>query len=148
MSKLHSIRLHLCSRTFFRFSLAMFAAFMMLPAPSGLLWAKELPMLVTFKDLLTEPDQYDGHRVVVIGRVRSIEVQEGRRGGIYMLLVLEEELSESSESVSSVKVVSLTVPPVREGHRALVQGVYHREGKAGGRPYEYFIEADAILKDP
>ena len=41
--------------------------------------SKELPMQVTVSDLASQPKQYDGHRVVVTGRVRSMEVQLGRR---------------------------------------------------------------------
>lgn len=108
---------------------------------------KELPMLVTIHDLLNEPDRYDGHRVVVTGLVRSIELQRGRRGSEYVMLVLEEESSGAPEPINSIKVISPTVPKVGKGHRALVQGVYHREGKQGGRFYEFFIDAEVILKE-
>lgn len=109
---------------------------------------KELPMQVTVSDLRASPDLYDNHRVVVTGQVRSIEVQKGRRGGSFVLLVLEERPQGTPEIILSIQVVSLTLPHVSEGHRALVQGVYHREGWAGGRPFEQFIEAEAILREP
>src|SRR3990172_5673547 len=90
---------------------------------------KDLPVLVTIKELLTEPNQYDGHRVVVAGRIRSIELQAGRRGSEYIMLVLEEDAPNATEPKLSLEVISLTIPKVRQGNHALVQGIYHREGK-------------------
>ncbi|WDT74058.1 MAG: hypothetical protein MPW16_12390 [Candidatus Manganitrophus sp.] len=120
-------------------------------APSSGLLAqppvKELPMLVTLNDLKTEPNQYDGHRIVVTGRVQSIELQQGRRGSEYVMLVLEEELANPSSTRPTIKVVSLTLPTVKQGHFALVQGTYHVEGRQAGRPFEHFIDAEVILKE-
>lgn len=120
-------------------------------APSSGLLAqppvKELPMLVTLNDLKTEPNQYDGHRIVVTGRVQSIELQQGRRGSEYVMLVLEEESANPSSTRPTIKVVSLTLPTVKQGHFALVQGTYHVEGKQAGRPFEHFIDAEVILKE-
>lgn len=109
--------------------------------------AKELPMLVTLNDLKTEPDQYDGHRIVVSGRVQSIEVQQGRRGSEYVMLVLEEETVNPSSTGPTIKVISMTLPKVQRGHYALVQGTYHVEGKQAGRPFEHYIDAEIILKE-
>lgn len=108
---------------------------------------KELPMLVTLTELQTEPSHYDGHRIVVTGRVRSIEVQKGRRGSDYVMLVLEDETSGGASSRFSIRVVSLTLPTVRQGHLALVQGTYHVEGRQAGRSFEHFIDAEVILKE-
>jgi hypothetical protein len=107
---------------------------------------KELPMLVSVTELTADPDQYDGHRIVVTGYVRSMEIQRGRRGSEYIMLVLEEKASNTS-SAPSVSVVSLTLPPVREGGHALVQGVYHREGRQAGRTFEHFIDAEMVLRE-
>ncbi|HZR47565.1 MAG TPA: hypothetical protein VFA47_12710 [Candidatus Manganitrophaceae bacterium] len=108
---------------------------------------KELPMLVTLKDLSSEPDQYDGHRVVVTGRVRSIEVQTGRRGSQYALLVLEEEAQKQSDPRSTVFVITMAAPTVRQGNQALIQGVYHLEGRQAGRSFNHFIDAEVIMKE-
>ena len=108
---------------------------------------KELPVLVTIKDLLTEPNPYDGHRVLVAGRILSMELQTGRRGSEFIMLVLEEKAPSTTEANLSVQVISLTIPKVRQGNDALVQGVYHREGNQAGRPFEHFIDADAIIRE-
>ena len=108
---------------------------------------KELPVLVTIKDLLTEPNPYDGHRVVAAGRIRSIELQTGRRGSEFIMLVLEEIAPDATEPNLSIEVISLTLPKVRQGNHVLVQGIYHREGKQAGRSFERFIDADAIIRE-
>lgn len=106
---------------------------------------KELPMLVTIQDLMSDPGQYDGHRIVVTGRVRSIEYERGRRGSRFIKIVLEESRPSANEIY--VNVVSFTLPPVRQGHHALVQGVYHLEGRQAGRPFEHFVDAQVILRE-
>lgn len=128
----------------------LLSLFLLSAPPSSLLAqppVKELPMLVTLNDLKTEPNQYDGHRIVVTGRVQSIEVQQGRRGSEYVMLVLEEETVNPSSTRPTIKVVSLTLPTVKQGHFALVQGTYHVEGRQAGRPFENFIDAEVILKE-
>jgi len=109
--------------------------------------SKELPMLVTVSDLAAEPDRYDGHRVVVTGRVRSIELQTGRRGSEYLMLVLEEDFPASSGTVQPVQIFSPTLPKIQEGDPALVQGVYHKEGKQAGRNFEHFVDSEVILRN-
>jgi len=104
-------------------------------------------MLVTVNDLKKEPGQYDGHRIVVTGRVQSIEIQRGRRGSEYVMMVLEGESTSANGPGQTIQVISLSPPTVREGYSALVQGTYHVEGKQAGRPFENFIDAEVILKD-
>lgn len=110
----------------------------LVPAGSAETPRRELPVLVTIRELMEDPERYDGRRVVVMARVRSIELQKGRRGGDYIVMVLEQSPSESkgrmTDDMVSIQVFSLTLPPVREGQRAVVQGVYHREAMAGGLP--------------
>ena len=108
---------------------------------------KELPLPASIHDLVDDPDHYDGHRVFVTGLVHSIQLERGRRGSEYFVLILEEQAASPDGATLSVVAISETVPKVKEGHRAMVQGVYHREGKSGGRPYQFFIEADAILRE-
>jgi hypothetical protein len=108
---------------------------------------KELPMLVTLNDLSAEPDRYDGHRVVVTGRVRSIEVQAGRRGSQLALLVLEEAAPKGSDLRSTVFVITLVTPGVQQGNQALIQGIYHLEGRQAGRLFNHFIDAEVIMKE-
>lgn len=108
--------------------------------------AKDLQIPATVHELSAQPDQYDGHRVFVTGRVKMIKIEIGRRGSEFVAMTLEE-ISTDGAKGPSVRVFSLTSPSLFEGSRISVQGTYHREGRFGGLPYEEFIEADAILRE-
>ncbi len=108
---------------------------------------KELSPLVAIGDLSVGSDRFDGHRVVVRGRVRSIELRNGRRGSEFVMLVVEEQTPDASGRLLSVQVFTFTPPLVGTGETVLVQGTYHREGRQAGLPFEHFIEAEAILRD-
>jgi len=140
-------RFGLFSQTNLTILLSLLVLLLFRSSPPAYGISKELPMQVTVSDLASEPKQYDGHRVVVTGRVRSMEVQLGRRGSEYLMIVLEEDSPASSEKVKPVQVYIPTVPKVREGDRALVQGVYHIEGKQAGRFFEHFVDAEAVLRN-
>lgn len=109
---------------------------------------RDLPVMVSLRDLLSDPDRFDGHRVVVSGRVASIKLQKGRRGGTYIVLRLEALKSNPRKSRPAIKVFTLFPPPVMRGHEAVVQGKYVHKGRAGGISFENFIRADAIMKEP
>lgn len=108
---------------------------------------KDPPDQVTVEGLVTQPDQYDGRRVIVTGRIRQIESHRGRRGGEFLMLILEGEARDSSGESPWVGVFSFTLPDVGVGERALIQGVYHREAMEAGRMLTNFIDAEAILRD-
>lgn len=124
-------------------------------AVAGLLWGpgsitaapKELSPLVAIGDLAAGPARFDGHRVVVRGRVRSIETGTGRRGSEFVMLAVEEQAPDASGRLSSVRVFTFAPLPVRTGKAVLVQGTYHREGRQAGLSFEHFIEAEAVLLD-
>jgi hypothetical protein len=107
---------------------------------------KEIPENVAIHDLLGESTRYDGRRVVVTGFVTSIAFEQGRRGSEYAVLVLTEAGIVDSSDTPEIKVISLTIPKVGHCQHALVQGIYHRAGKQAGRPYEFFIDAEAVIQ--
>jgi hypothetical protein len=110
-------------------------------------WAGESPLNVAIHDLMEHPDQYDGRLVLVRGYVGHVAWERGRRGSEYVVLTVEEAGTKGPASVSTVTVIALTGPKIRPCQQVLVQGVYHREGKQAGRPYELFIDADAVIPD-
>jgi hypothetical protein len=109
--------------------------------------AGDAPLNAAVRDLVEQPDQYDGRLVVVTGYVGHVAWERGRRGSEYVELTLEEAGSGAPPTVSTVTVVALTPPKVRVCQHVVIQGVYHREGKQAGRPYEFFIDADAVIPD-
>ena len=108
---------------------------------------KDPPVTVTIETLSAATEQYDGQRVIVTGRVQSMEIQEGRRGGSYVMMVLEGANPQPGKPVSTVSVIILNIPKVHTGNDALVQGIYHREGRQAGKTFEHFIDAEVVLKE-
>lgn len=112
----------------------------------GMAALKEPPIQVSVEDLEAQSFYFDGKRVVVTGRISRIEAQMGRRGGRFLIIVLEAERAEPSGQGPSVNVFAEKVPPVSSGDRALVQGTYHRNAMRAGRSLDHFIDAEAILR--
>ena len=132
----------------FRWGTVMSALFLLSGGVPSNGSAKELPKQVTVEELSAEPERYDGERVFVIGRVQKIEGLRGRRGGLFVMILLEGAAEDDSGRRYSVGVFSLPPPPrVRLGDRAIIQGVYHQSARKAGRPLEHFIDAEAILRD-
>ncbi len=110
-------------------------------------WAGEAPLNAAVRDLVEHPDQYDGRLVVVTGYIGHVAWERGRRGSEYVEIRLDEAATEAGVTEASVTVISWPGSAVRKCQHVLVQGVFHRTGKQAGRPYEFFIDADAVLRD-
>jgi len=104
------------------------------------------PIAATVRDLVDNPSSYDGRRVLVSGLIHSIKLEQGRRGSEYFVLVLAE-LNAPHRSNIEITVISDSVSGLRKDQRATIRGTFHREGNQHGHPYEYFIDAEAILRD-
>lgn len=63
------------------------------------------------------------------------------------MLILEDDNSGEKPTQFSIRVVSLTLPTVEQGHYALVQGTYYVEGKQSGRAFENYIDAEVIINE-
>lgn len=107
---------------------------------------KELPETVTAAQLRAEAERFDDRRVVVIGRIQSIESGRGRRGSEYLVVVVADPVVEREPNPETVRVFTYARPPAAAGGTVLVQGTYHRQGRVAGLAFEHFIEAEAILR--
>jgi hypothetical protein len=107
----------------------------------------ETPLNASVHDLVERPDDYDGRLVLVTGYVGRVGWERGRRGSEYVELRLDEAGTAAGAAEASVMVISWPGFPVKQCEHVLVQGVFHRSGNQAGRPYELFIEADAVLRD-
>lgn len=110
-------------------------------------WAGEAPLNAAVRDLVEHPDQYDGRLVVVTGYIGHVAWERGRRGSEYVELRLDDAATEAGATEASVTVISWPGSALRKCQHVLVQGVFHRTGKQAGRPYEFFIDADSVLRD-
>jgi hypothetical protein len=109
--------------------------------------AGEAPRNAAVHDLVEHPEDFDGRLVLVTGYVGRVAWERGRRGSEYVELRLDEAGDAAGANEASVTVVSWPGSAIKQCQHVLVQGVFHRVGKQAGRPYELFIEADAVLRD-
>lgn len=108
---------------------------------------RELPVRVSIEALLSDEAQYDGHRVVVSGRIKSLVFQQGRMGSPYLKIMLLENVSNGNIRPHVLEVISLDFPKARAGDKVLVQGNYHISGQKVGRLFDRFIDAELIVLD-
>jgi hypothetical protein len=109
--------------------------------------AGDAPLNAAVHDLVDHPDDFDGRLVLVTGYVGRVAWERGRRGSEYVEIRLDEAGIDVGSGEASVTVISWPGSAVKKCEHVLVQGVFHRAGKQAGRPYEFFIEADAVLRD-
>ncbi len=107
----------------------------------------ETPLNASVHDLVERPDDYDGRLVLVTGYVGRLAWERGRRGSEYVELRLDEAGTTAGAAEASVTVISWPGFAAKQCEHVLVQGTFHRSGNQAGRPYELFIEADAVLRD-
>jgi len=118
-------------------SLLLFSAIFLVVFCLGLSHAKELPLLVELSDL---GETHDGMRVTIFGWVQSGEVRTGRRGSLYLDLVV---------GAGAHRITVVMAKPAANilNRRVIVQGIYHKEGSFGGHRKEHFIDAETIVRD-
>ena len=109
----------------------------------GLLWLMLLPAhpvsaaMVEVADLVTHPDQYDKHMVIVVGRVTSFQTAENRQGQSAYGFLLKD-------TNGTVKVIGLGKTDVHEGEQVIVEGVFSRLRQAGRAIVYNEIKANSI----
>ncbi len=118
--------------------------FFKLPSP---LFAKELPTPVSIKALAEDETRFDGHRIIVSGRVQSIFMQRGRLGSPYLKIILEENRPNNKTEILLVEVISTDFPKIKSGDDILVQGNYRISGERVGRIFPHYIDAEIIVYD-
>lgn len=109
-------------------------------------FAKDLPELVAISELISSGDRYHGRRVVIVGKLQEIAGEQGRRGSrFYKVIVAAPSERDLSEGQFEIIVFTYDAPVIPSGTEVLVQGTYYREGRWAGKPFERFIESEAIL---
>lgn len=108
---------------------------------------RALPVRVSIEALLSNGAQYDGHRVVVSGRIASLLFQQGRMGSPYLRIMLSDNSSGEKITPQVLEVISLEFPKARAGDKVLVQGSYYISGRKLGRLFTRFIDAEHIVLD-
>ena len=99
---------------------------------------------VSVKKIRLAPDDYDGKRIKVSGKVRTITSERGKRGSEYLMIVIEGAQSAPEETAETLKVFIYFSPKIKKGSSIIISGTYHKWGHWGGSEQEHFIEANKI----
>ncbi len=93
--------------------------------------------LVAVKDLLAQPDKWNGQSVVVTGVVSRLEARTSQRGNAYYTFVL-------TDGLASVKVFSYGVPQIKDTSRVQVEGTYLKVKRVGKYTFQNQVDARRI----
>ena len=80
--------------------------------------------LLEIAELLAHPEQYDHQDVVVVGKVKNVQLATNRQGQPAYGFLLQDQ-------GGMLKVVSLGQAEVREGDQVIVEGVFSRLRQIG-----------------
>jgi cytochrome c-type biogenesis protein CcmE len=93
--------------------------------------------LVAVKDLLAQPDKWNGQSVVVTGVVSRLDARTSQRGNAYYTFVL-------TDSLASVNVFSYGVPQIKDTSRVQVEGTYLKVNRVGKYTFHNQVNARRI----
>ena len=93
---------------------------------------------VPLQDILSNPDKYDGQGVSVQGKASKINPRTSKKGNDYMTFTLRDELGKG------MNIFSFGHPPILDGQKVTVTGIYQKVKKVGKYTFYNEIEAKAI----
>ena len=93
--------------------------------------------LVAVKDLLAQPDKWNGQPVVVSGVVSRLDARTSQRGNSYYTFVL-------TDGLASVNVFSYGVPQIKDTNRVQVEGTYLKVKRVGKYTFQNQVDARRV----
>ena len=93
--------------------------------------------LVAVKDLLAQPDKWNGQPVVVSGVVSRLDARTSQRGNSYYTFVL-------TDGLASVNVFSYGVPKIKDTNRVQVEGTYLKVKRVGKYTFQNQVDARRV----
>ena len=108
--------------------------------------SKKSAIHTTVNEIVTSPDQFDGIKVEVIGRIVSIERRASRNGNFYLEVTISEFNSNPRQTENQIKVYAFMWPRLTKGDAIVIEGKYHVDYWFGGWPSENFIDAEVVKR--
>ena len=93
--------------------------------------------LVAVKNLLAQPDKWDGQPVMVTGVVSRLDARTSQRGNAYYTFVL-------TDGLASVNVFGYGAPEVKDGSRVQVEGTFLKVNRVGRYTFHNQVNARRI----
>src|SRR5437870_2623384 len=92
---------------------------------------------VSPREILENPDRFDGRPVTVSGMILNLRETISQKGNPYYTFNL-------SDNGSAVRVFSFGSSPCRDGSRVTVAGVFRREKHVGRYTFRNEVDADTV----
>ncbi len=90
---------------------------------------------VSVQEILSGPDKYDGQEVSLQGKATKIQPRTSKKGNDYATFTLTDE------SGKGMKIYTFGHPPIRDGQKVTVTGIYQKVKKVG--KYTFYNEVEA-----
>lgn len=90
------------------------------------------------QEILSNPDKYDGQEVSVQGKASKINPRTSKKGNDYMTFTLGDE------SGKGMNIFTFGHPPISDGQKVTVTGIYQKVKKVGKYTFYNEIEAKEI----
>ena len=93
---------------------------------------------VTVKEILSNPDKYDGQEVSLQGKATKIRARVSKKGNDYTTFTLKDE------SGKGMNIFTYGHPPIIDGQKVTVTGIYQKVKKVGIYKFSNEVEANSI----
>jgi hypothetical protein len=95
---------------------------------------------ISFQEILSNPDKYNGQEVTVQGKASKIKLRTSKGGNDYTTLKLTDD------SGKILNVFSWGHPALGEGQKVTVTGSYQKVKRVGKKTFYNVIEARNIIR--
>ncbi len=92
----------------------------------------------SLQEILSNPDKYDGQEVSVQGKATKIHARTSKKGNDYMTFTLRDE------SGKGMNIFTFGHPPISDGQKVTVRGIFQKVKRVGKYTFYNEIEAKDI----
>ncbi len=95
---------------------------------------------ITVKEILSNPDKYDGQEVTIQGKATKIKPRRSKRGNDYTIFKLKDE------SGKDMNIYTRGHPLITEGQKVTVTGIYQKVKRIGRKTFHNEVEAWNVVR--
>ena len=95
---------------------------------------------ITIKEILSNPNKYDGQEVTIQGKATKIKPRTSKKGNDYTTFTLRDE------SGKSMNFYTRGLPLLAEGQKVTVTGIYEKVKRVGRQTFHNEVKAWNIIR--
>ena len=95
---------------------------------------------ITVKEVLSNPDKYDGQEVTIQGKATKIKPRTSKKGDDYTTFTLKDE------SGKGMNIYTRGHPLITEGQKVTVTGIYEKVKMVGRQRFHNEVKAWNIIR--